>query len=76
MQEYTSKRGGGCWPKALDKALKNIDIAFYLIHSLSQDKDFENLEIKSAQNFVKSAEKNNVKKPAVASFIWNLEIGK
>ena len=49
-------------PESLDTALKNVDIAFYLIHSLSHDKNFEELELKSAQNFVDSAEKNNIKK--------------
>lgn len=39
-----------------------IDIAYYLIHSLNERKDFTNIEEKSAQLFVKYAEKAGVKK--------------
>ncbi len=33
-------------------APKDIDVAFYLIHSMTADSDFEQLEQKAAQNFV------------------------
>jgi uncharacterized protein YbjT (DUF2867 family) len=36
---------------ALAKALKNIDVAFYLIHSMGADKDFKSLDRISAENF-------------------------
>jgi uncharacterized protein YbjT (DUF2867 family) len=32
-------------------ALENIDVAFYLIHSMGSDKDFKNLDRISAENF-------------------------
>ena len=46
----------------LDNALKKIDIAFYLAHSMSQTKDFEKLEKLCAKNFADSCSKNNVKR--------------
>jgi uncharacterized protein YbjT (DUF2867 family) len=35
----------------LAQALKDIDVAFYLIHSMGADKDFSDLDRKSAENF-------------------------
>ncbi|KPK28706.1 MAG: epimerase [Desulfobacterales bacterium SG8_35_2] len=35
----------------LARALENIDVAFYLIHSMGADKDFSDLDRKSAENF-------------------------
>jgi uncharacterized protein YbjT (DUF2867 family) len=35
----------------LGRALKNIDVAFYLIHSMGADKDFSSLDRTSAENF-------------------------
>jgi uncharacterized protein YbjT (DUF2867 family) len=35
----------------LAKALENIDVAFYLIHSMGADQDFKNLDRVSAENF-------------------------
>jgi uncharacterized protein YbjT (DUF2867 family) len=35
----------------LAKALENIDVAFYLIHSMGADQDFKNLDRISAENF-------------------------
>jgi uncharacterized protein YbjT (DUF2867 family) len=35
----------------LAQALENIDVAFYLIHSMGADKDFSDLDRKSAENF-------------------------
>ena len=36
---------------ALAKALENIDVVFYLIHSMGSDKDFKSLDRISAENF-------------------------
>ncbi|MBT0812498.1 SDR family oxidoreductase [Litoribacter ruber] len=45
----------------LDSVPEDIDVAFYLIHSMSSSKgDFESLEEKSAKNFVKAMEKTHV----------------
>ncbi|RAP31855.1 DUF2867 domain-containing protein [Candidatus Marinamargulisbacteria bacterium SCGC AG-410-N11] len=47
----------------LMEALKQIDVAFYMIHSLgTSDDKFEKLEELCAQNFAKAAQKNGVKK--------------
>ena len=62
--EHEVRYGNTLEPESLDVALKDIDIAFYLIHSLAHDKDFAELEVQSAKNFVASAEKNGVKKMA------------
>jgi len=35
----------------LAQALENIDVAFYLIHSMGADKDFSDLDRRSAENF-------------------------
>ena len=46
----------------LDNALKNIDIAFYLAHSMSQTKNFERLEKLCAKNFADACSKNKIKR--------------
>lgn len=38
-------------PIALEKAVRNIDVAYYLIHSMGSGVDFEELDRKSADNF-------------------------
>lgn len=35
----------------LARALKNIDVAFYLIHSMGANTDFSSLDRRSAENF-------------------------
>lgn len=51
---------------------KNIDIAYYLIHSMSSSiEHFENMEAKSAKNFKSYAEKMNVKQVIYLSGIVN-----
>lgn len=46
---------------SLENALSGIDIAYYLIHSL-QDKNYKELDKKSAQNFLDAAIKQGVKR--------------
>lgn len=46
----------------LGLALKDIDVAFYLIHSMGADKDFSDLDRKSAENFRESCIAAGVKK--------------
>jgi len=49
--------------KSLCNAMKGVEIAFYLIHSLLLGrKNFEEVEIQSAINFRKAAEKNRVRR--------------
>ncbi len=46
---------------SLELALEGVDVAYYLIHSL-QDKDYKNLDKRSAQNFLDAAIKQGVKR--------------
>ncbi|RAP29519.1 DUF2867 domain-containing protein [Candidatus Marinamargulisbacteria bacterium SCGC AG-343-D04] len=70
-KQHEVRYGNTLEPESLDKALQGIDIAFYLIHSLTHDKDFEKLEIDSARNFVESAKKNGVKKIIYLGGLFN-----
>ncbi len=48
---------------SLDRAMKGVGVAFYLIHSLLLGRDsFESVEIKSAYNFRRAAEMNGLKR--------------
>lgn len=46
----------------LKKALKGVDCAYYLIHSLHLAKSFKEIDSKCAYNFRKAAQKNNLKR--------------
>ncbi|MBW2466838.1 MAG: NAD(P)H-binding protein, partial [Deltaproteobacteria bacterium] len=46
----------------LGKALENIDVAYYLIHSMGADKDFKDLDRISAENFRDACIEAGVKK--------------
>jgi uncharacterized protein YbjT (DUF2867 family) len=48
--------------KALADAVKNIDIAYYLIHSIGAGKGFERLEQESAENFREACIEAGVKR--------------
>ena len=50
---------------------KDIDVAYYLVHSMSQDKNFAELEAKSAQNFVKQLDETKCKQVIFLSGITN-----
>lgn len=61
-----------------DETLSNIpadiDVAYYLIHSMSSTSgDFSEMETKSAENFVKAIEKTNAKQVIYLSGIVNEE---
>ena len=43
-------------PEVLEKALANVDVAYYLIHSLLLKDDFEQSEIELAKKFAKASE--------------------
>lgn len=51
-------------PDTLSDACKNVDFAYYLVHSLgaSQGQHFEDLEYQCAQNFANAAAANRIKK--------------
>ena len=44
------------------KAFDNIDVAYYLVHSLSAGKDFPLQELKCAENFIKAAKAAGIPK--------------
>ena len=48
--------------KALVEALKGIEVAYYLVHSMSQTSKFEEMELASAKNFASACDANNVKR--------------
>lgn len=48
--------------EALDRALAGIDAAYYLIHSMGEDKDFKDLDRKSAENFRDAAIRAGVRR--------------
>ena len=68
--EFRSKVGPGTevvQGDAMDKdslvaALEGIDTAFYLIHSMGANKDFESLDRKAATNFAEAASKAGVRR--------------
>ena len=49
-------------PETLGPALEGIHTAYYLIHSLGLDVDFEESEARAAQNFVEAARQAGVKR--------------
>lgn len=48
-------------PASLTAALENIEVAYYLVHSMASD-DFEERDRKAAENFITAAEKAGVRK--------------
>ncbi len=48
-------------PDHLPEPPKNIDVAYYLMHSMTGAKDFEDLEAEAASNFLSFIEKTNCK---------------
>lgn len=48
--------------ESLREALKGIDIAYYLVHSMGAKTDFEQLDRMSAQNFLEACVENQVKR--------------
>ncbi len=61
-------------PETLKNIPEDIDVAFYLIHSMSNSsKDFESLEERCAKNFKEQLEKTNVKQVVYLSGITNEE---
>ncbi len=56
-------RGDTLRPDSLDRALKGIHTAYYLIHSMaSKDGDFEELDRRSAENFRDACIRNGVRR--------------
>lgn len=49
-------------PETLPAALEDIDIAFYLVHSMAAGSDFAELDIEAAKNFAAAAAEAGVKR--------------
>ncbi len=58
-------------PKSIEHFPKDIDAAYYLVHSMTGNKDFEKLEETSAQNFVEAIDKTGSKQTIFLSGITN-----
>lgn len=58
-------------PETLDKIPKDIDIAYYLIHSMSSDNDFKEEELLSVNNFCKRINETNTRQVIYLSGIVN-----
>ena len=56
------KQGDLLDSKSIINICENIDIAYYLVHSLSEKANFHKYEIECAQNFIKEASKSKIKK--------------
>ncbi len=57
--------------ESLEKIPKDIDIAYYLMHSMSTSRDYESLELRSAENFRVFAEQTKVVQVIYLSGIVN-----
>ncbi|MEZ4572470.1 MAG: NAD(P)H-binding protein [Thermomicrobiales bacterium] len=49
-------------PDTLDAAFQDVDVAYYLVHSMATGDDFERLERESATNFARAAREAGVKR--------------
>ncbi len=56
---------------AIEPFPEDIDAAYYLVHSMTGNKNFDELESKSAENFVKALDKTNCKQVIFLSGITN-----
>lgn len=68
LQDYPWKsqveiiEGDATKPEVLNKALKDTDLAYYLLHALMVSDDFEKVEEDLAREFGKAAKENGVKR--------------
>ena len=60
-------------PDTLPKIPKNIDVAYYLMHSMSASSDYENLEVKVAHSFKEAMKRTTVQQVIYLSGIVNEE---
>jgi uncharacterized protein YbjT (DUF2867 family) len=49
-------------PESLDPVLKNVDIAYYLVHSMAAGKNFPQLDATAARNFADAASRQGVQR--------------
>jgi uncharacterized protein YbjT (DUF2867 family) len=49
-------------PDTLDAVLQDVDVAYYLVHSMAAGKRFPELDASAAQNFAEAAKRQNVRR--------------
>ena len=49
-------------PETLDRVLEDVDIAYYLVHSMAAGKNFPQLDATAARNFAEAAARQGVKR--------------
>ncbi len=49
-------------PESLDSVLEDVDIAYYLVHSMAAGKNFPELDARAARNFADAAARQGVKR--------------
>jgi uncharacterized protein YbjT (DUF2867 family) len=49
-------------PETLDSVLKDVDVAYYLVHSMAAGKNFPELDATAAKNFADAAARHNIKR--------------
>jgi uncharacterized protein YbjT (DUF2867 family) len=49
-------------PESLDDVLRDVDIAYYLVHSMAAGKDFPKLDAEAARNFAAAAARQGVRR--------------
>lgn len=49
-------------PDTLDEALEDVDVAYYLVHSMAAGKSFPELDARAAKNFAEAAARQNVRR--------------
>ncbi|MGD9254508.1 MAG: SDR family oxidoreductase [Chromatiales bacterium] len=47
-------------PETLDEVLENVEVAYYLVHSMSAGREFPRIDLDAAENFRKAAERQGV----------------
>ncbi|MBD3275325.1 MAG: NAD(P)H-binding protein, partial [Candidatus Marinimicrobia bacterium] len=54
--------GDALKPESLNDALTDIQVAYYLIHSMGKAGDFESKDVKAARNFSRACAENGVER--------------
>lgn len=49
-------------PETLDAVLQDVDVAYYLVHSMAAGKRFPDLDASAAQNFAEAAKRQNLRR--------------
>lgn len=62
LEQVQVYQGNVLTPETLSPALKNVDAAFYLIHSMMGGEDFHQRDLTAARNFAQTAKNKGVKR--------------